>query len=245
MKRLLIIVILLWASASFAAEPFQLARMNPYIAGAGSAAACGTSLHEDALGTDLSLWTSETDPNSEGAISGGYYVITHSGDGDDIYITKTLASGVAEGWFQVTFNLSDVTAIAAGTTSHKFALLRNAAGNEKGYLKFLLNGDGNISQLVVVLVNDAFGENTDSLSVSLSPDTDYSIKCHYLHAGDVGNIYCYFNGSGTADPKVEGVDNNTAMPIWQGVSLGAPLTAITAASTWKFKNWEWRTDDCF
>lgn len=250
MKRLLWIPLLFLCSTLWAAEPVQLARTNPYVAGAvASAAACGASIFEDNFASnDYSAWTAEVDTGSLLSAASGASVFTLTAI-TAAYSTKTLASAVAESWIQFDITYSAIDMGAGGQYLY-IVLLRDDGDGGAYWIEQVMNAGGDaLANLTLKFVNDAAATTTvNAYALNPSAGTKYTIKIYSKRATDVdtsdGILKMYVDGTLRIDGT--GLDYYTNANL-QRVRLGNSATtwADTSGNTVTWDNFEWRADDCF
>jgi hypothetical protein len=149
----LILILSAWAQYVFSAEPIQLARMNPYVAGGAGAASCADSSCTGFLscqnfagtGYDNSeTWTEYVGPNgivdeddtTATVLRGAQQLKIYAGDSGQLSYSLKTFTEAGELWFHVLYKTPDTTP----SNSIAFLQVGETGSPQRGYINLLTVG---------------------------------------------------------------------------------------------------------
>jgi hypothetical protein len=198
-----LLILLLMASTAFA---------DTTIGGAGSTTVGGdgTSFVGDIVADTWNAasapgdnWDSLTDPDGDEAnIVSGDFAVTCDDD-DDIYVEKAIPAALTDLWFQVAFEISDLTpGTIANSTSHSLVYIRNTDNDTTVAAVGLLPADGSFNaSWTTIGGTDGGMPAINHTTETIAADTEYIIKCHWEQATGAGEndgiIQCWWDGGET------------------------------------------------
>jgi hypothetical protein len=221
-------IIAIWmAGLLFAAQPC-MAMVVGYCRAGGSA---WTTILSDGFDGDFSLWTSETDVNTIGAVSGSAYVVTMAAPAQVAYLNKTFASPAPYAHVRWDFyaSLSDVTAVgnAAGQT------IRVAqGGNGSNETMFSVSArcsaaGGDVDQIQFGYHNGTAATTSNQTFAWVAGQSHHIVAEYYAADGGLG--FATLSVDGVQLVNATGLSNSAR--TFDRAKLGVALNSMAAAPT--------------